>query len=79
MSSVPSIKLNDGNAIPQLGFGVYQIILPVESTSLLNRRMSRLRGRVLRVRKTLPVFAPSSGRFFAVALMNCTLVSMVQR
>jgi 2,5-diketo-D-gluconate reductase A len=25
MSSVPSIKLNDGNAIPQLGFGVYQI------------------------------------------------------
>jgi 2,5-diketo-D-gluconate reductase A len=25
MSSVPSIKLNDGNAIPQLGFGVYQV------------------------------------------------------
>jgi 2,5-diketo-D-gluconate reductase A len=25
MSSVPSITLNDGNAIPQLGFGVYQI------------------------------------------------------
>jgi 2,5-diketo-D-gluconate reductase A len=25
MNSVPSIKLNDGNAIPQLGFGVFQI------------------------------------------------------
>jgi 2,5-diketo-D-gluconate reductase A len=25
MSSVPSIALNDGNAIPQLGFGVFQI------------------------------------------------------
>ncbi|MGI8650299.1 MAG: aldo/keto reductase [Rubrobacter sp.] len=25
MSSVPSITLNDGNAIPQLGFGVFQI------------------------------------------------------
>ncbi|WP_119071151.1 aldo/keto reductase [Rubrobacter indicoceani] len=25
MSSVPNITLNDGNAIPQLGFGVYQI------------------------------------------------------
>lgn len=25
MSAVPSISLNDGNAIPQLGFGVYQI------------------------------------------------------
>ena len=25
MSSVPSITLNDGNTIPQLGFGVFQI------------------------------------------------------
>ncbi len=25
MSAVPSITLNDGNAIPQLGFGVFQI------------------------------------------------------
>ena len=25
MSSVPSITLNDGNTIPQLGFGVYQV------------------------------------------------------
>ena len=25
MSTVPSISLNDGNSIPQLGFGVYQI------------------------------------------------------
>src|SRR4028119_2120462 len=25
MNAVPSITLNDGNAIPQLGFGVYQI------------------------------------------------------
>ena len=25
MATVPSITLNDGNAIPQLGFGVYQI------------------------------------------------------
>src|ERR1700737_1204222 len=25
MSTVPSIALNDGNAIPQLGFGVFQI------------------------------------------------------
>lgn len=28
MSSVPSIKLNDGNSIPQLGFGVFQIDPP---------------------------------------------------
>src|ERR1700733_9676771 len=25
MSSVPSITLNDGNTVPQLGFGVFQI------------------------------------------------------
>ena len=25
MSNVPSIELNDGNEIPQLGFGVFQI------------------------------------------------------
>ena len=25
MSTVPAIDLNDGNAIPQLGFGVFQI------------------------------------------------------
>ncbi len=25
MSAVPSIALNDGNTIPQLGFGVFQI------------------------------------------------------
>lgn len=25
MSNVPSIQLNDGNSIPQLGFGVYQV------------------------------------------------------
>jgi 2,5-diketo-D-gluconate reductase A len=25
MSAVPSIDLNDGNSIPQLGFGVFQI------------------------------------------------------
>src|SRR4028119_1104582 len=31
MNAVPSITLNDGNAIPQLGFGVYQI--PAEETA----------------------------------------------
>jgi 2,5-diketo-D-gluconate reductase A len=31
MNAVPSIALNDGNAIPQLGFGVYQI--PPEETA----------------------------------------------
>ena len=31
MTEVPSITLNDGNAIPQLGFGVYQI--PPEETA----------------------------------------------
>jgi 2,5-diketo-D-gluconate reductase A len=31
MNAVPSITLNDGNAIPQLGFGVYQI--PPEETA----------------------------------------------
>ena len=31
MSSVPDITLNDGNTIPQLGFGVYQI--PPEETA----------------------------------------------
>ena len=25
MSAVPNITLNDGNTIPQLGFGVFQI------------------------------------------------------
>ena len=25
MTQVPDIKLNDGNTIPQLGFGVFQI------------------------------------------------------
>ena len=25
MSTVPTIELNDGNTIPQLGFGVFQI------------------------------------------------------
>ena len=25
MTAVPTIALNDGNAIPQLGFGVFQI------------------------------------------------------
>jgi 2,5-diketo-D-gluconate reductase A len=31
MSSIPTIKLNDGHAIPQLGFGVFQI--PPEGTA----------------------------------------------
>ena len=25
MASIPQIKLNDGNSIPQLGFGVWQV------------------------------------------------------
>jgi 2,5-diketo-D-gluconate reductase A len=35
MTDVPSIQLNDGNAIPQLGFGVFQI--PPEETAEATR------------------------------------------
>jgi 2,5-diketo-D-gluconate reductase A len=36
MTDVPSIQLNDGNSIPQLGFGVFQI--PPEETAEATRR-----------------------------------------
>ena len=38
MSDVPSIKLNDGNAIPQLGFGVFQID-PSETAQAVERAL----------------------------------------
>jgi 2,5-diketo-D-gluconate reductase A len=39
MTQVPDIKLNDGNTIPQLGFGVFQID-PAETTSAVERALS---------------------------------------
>src|SRR3954454_13659808 len=39
MSQVPDIKLNDGNAIPQLGFGVFQID-PGETASAVERALA---------------------------------------
>jgi 2,5-diketo-D-gluconate reductase A len=38
MSDVPSLKLNDANAIPQLGFGVFQID-PSETTEAVERAL----------------------------------------
>ena len=38
MSTVPTIKLNDGNAIPQLGFGVFQID-PSETAEAVGRAL----------------------------------------
>jgi len=38
MNAVPSITLNDGNAIPQLGFGVYQIP-PQETARAVGRAL----------------------------------------
>ena len=38
MNAVPSITLNDGNAIPQLGFGVYQIP-PQETAGAVERAL----------------------------------------
>ena len=38
MSDVPSIKLNDGHAIPQLGFGVFQID-PAETAEAVERAL----------------------------------------
>jgi 2,5-diketo-D-gluconate reductase A len=38
MSDVPSIQLNDGNAIPQLGFGVFQID-PSETAEAVERAL----------------------------------------
>ena len=40
MTDVPSIRLNDGNSIPQLGFGVFQI--PPEETAEATRRALEL-------------------------------------
>ena len=40
MTDVPSIQLNDGNSIPQLGFGVFQI--PPEETAEATRRALEL-------------------------------------
>jgi 2,5-diketo-D-gluconate reductase A len=40
MTDVPSIQLNDGNSIPQLGFGVFQI--PPEETAEPTRRALEL-------------------------------------
>lgn len=37
-SSVPTLTLNDGNAIPQLGFGVYQIP-PAETAAAVGRAL----------------------------------------
>jgi 2,5-diketo-D-gluconate reductase A len=36
--SVPSIQLNDGNTIPQLGFGVFQID-PAETAEAVTRAL----------------------------------------
>src|SRR3954449_6066803 len=38
MTSIPTIKLNDGNAIPQLGFGVFQIEAE-ETVEAVNRAL----------------------------------------
>ena len=38
MSTVPDINLNDGNAIPQLGFGVFQID-PDETAEAVNEAL----------------------------------------
>jgi len=38
LSTVPSITLNDGNAIPQLGFGVYQVD-PAETAEAVGRAL----------------------------------------
>ena len=40
MTDVPSTQLNDGNSIPQLGFGVFQI--PPEETAEATRRALEL-------------------------------------
>ena len=39
MTQVPDIKLNDGNTIPQLGFGVFQID-PAETASAVERALA---------------------------------------
>ena len=39
MTQVPDIKLNDGNTIPQLGFGVFQID-PAETASAVEQALS---------------------------------------
>src|SRR3954454_16701163 len=38
MPSIPSIELNDGNSIPQLGFGVFQID-PGETADAVTRAL----------------------------------------
>ncbi|MDB5185166.1 MAG: 2,5-didehydrogluconate reductase [Candidatus Saccharibacteria bacterium] len=38
MSSVPMLKLNDGNEIPQLGFGVYQV-KPEETIEMVTKAL----------------------------------------
>jgi hypothetical protein len=51
VSAVPSISLNDGNTIPQLGFGVF-LIEPKDTAMAVSEAVV-----------TLPVLAVSGGFF----------------
>lgn len=42
MTAVPTLKMNDGNQIPQLGFGVFQIDPDVFDLSLDDAEMQRM-------------------------------------
>ena len=52
MASVPSIKLRDGNSIPQLGLGVWQVDPAITARVVTRRRSRPATGRSIRPRAT---------------------------